>query len=172
MRFMVLVKADKDSEAGVLPDEKMLTDMGNFNDELMKAGMLLAGEGLHPTSKGKRVRFSGATRTVIDGPFPETKELVAGFWILQAEVDGRGGRLDQACADRRRIPRSRSARSSKRRTSVPSSRPSFARRRSANARSRSSCSRLPSTSRSGRCKGAFASPARTLSPVVDAPSIP
>ncbi len=85
MRFMVLVKADKDSEAGVLPDEKMLTDMGNFNDELVKAGMMLAGEGLHPTSKGKRVRFSGTKRTVIDGPFPETKELVAGFWILQAK---------------------------------------------------------------------------------------
>ena len=83
MRFMVLVKADKAIEAGVLPDEKMLTDMGNFNEELSKAGVMLAGEGLHPTSKGKRVRFSGTQRTVIDGPFPETKELVAGFWIWQ-----------------------------------------------------------------------------------------
>jgi hypothetical protein len=83
MRFMVLVKADKNIEAGGLPDEKMLTEMGNFNEELSKAGVMLAGEGLHPTSKGKRLRFSGNKRTVIDGPFPETKELVAGFWILQ-----------------------------------------------------------------------------------------
>jgi hypothetical protein len=85
MRFIVLVKADKDSEAGVLPDEKQLTDMGNFNDELSKSGMLLAAEGLHPSSKGKRIKFSGARRTVVDGPFAETKELVAGFWILQAK---------------------------------------------------------------------------------------
>ena len=85
MRFMVLVKADKNSEAGVLPNEKMLTDMGNYNEELSKAGVMLAGEGLHPTSKGKRLRFDGAKRTVIDGPFAETKELVAGFWILQLE---------------------------------------------------------------------------------------
>jgi hypothetical protein len=83
MRFMVLVKEDKNSEAGILPDEKMLTQMGNFNEELSKAGVMLAMEGLHPTSKGKRVRFSGAQRTVIDGPFPETKELIAGFWIWQ-----------------------------------------------------------------------------------------
>jgi hypothetical protein len=80
---MVLVKADKNSEAGVLPDEKLLTEMGNYNEELVKAGVMLEGEGLHPTSKGKRVRFSGTKRTVIDGPFPETKELVAGFWIWQ-----------------------------------------------------------------------------------------
>ena len=85
MRFMVLVKADKNSEAGVLPDEKMLTEMGNYNEELSKAGVMLAGEGLHPTSKGKRVRFSGTKRTVIDGPFPETKELIAGFWIWQLD---------------------------------------------------------------------------------------
>ena len=85
MRFMVLVKADKNSEAGVLPDEKLLTEMGNYNEELVKAGVMLEGEGLHPTSKGKRVRFSGTKRTVIDGPFPETKELVAGFWIWQLE---------------------------------------------------------------------------------------
>ena len=85
MRFMVLVKADKDSEAGVLPDEKLLTDMGKYNEELMKAGVLLAGEGLHPSSKGARVRFSGTKRTVIDGPFAETKELVAGFWLIEVK---------------------------------------------------------------------------------------
>ena len=81
MRFMVLVKASKESEAGVMPSEELLRDMGNFNEELVKAGIMLAGEGLHPSSKGARVRFSGDKRTVIDGPFAETKELVAGFWI-------------------------------------------------------------------------------------------
>ena len=85
MRVMVLVKANKDSEAGVLPDEKILTEMGRFNDDLIKAGVLLAGEGLHPSSKGARVRFSGAKRTVIDGPFTEAKELIAGFWIWQVK---------------------------------------------------------------------------------------
>jgi hypothetical protein len=80
---MVLVKANKESEAGVLPDEKILTEMGKYNDELVKAGVMLAGEGLHPSSKGVRVRFSGSTRTVIDGPFTETKELIAGFWLWQ-----------------------------------------------------------------------------------------
>ena len=85
MRFMVMVKATKDSEAGVLPDEKPLADMGKFNEELAKAGVLLAGEGLQPSSKAARVRFSGAKRTVIDGPFAETKELVAGFWLWQAK---------------------------------------------------------------------------------------
>ena len=85
MRFMVIVKANKDSEAGVLPDEKLLADMGNFNEQLAKAGLLLAAEGLHPSSKGARVRFSGAKRTVIDGPFAETKELVAGFWLWQVK---------------------------------------------------------------------------------------
>jgi len=83
MRFMVMVKATKDSEAGVLPDKKLLADMGKFNEELIKAGVMLAGEGLQPSSKGARVRFSGAKRTVIDGPFAETKELVAGFWLWQ-----------------------------------------------------------------------------------------
>jgi hypothetical protein len=83
MRFMVIVKADKDSEAGVLPDVKLLRDMGNFNEELLKAGVMLAADGLHPSSKGARVRFSGDKRTVIDGPFAETKELVAGFWIFK-----------------------------------------------------------------------------------------
>src|SRR5215203_4025462 len=83
MKFLVIVKANKDSEAGVMPSEKMLREMGNFNEELVKAGVMLAGEGLHPSSKGKRVRFSGTKRTVIDGPFAETKELVASFWIWQ-----------------------------------------------------------------------------------------
>jgi hypothetical protein len=85
MRFMVLVKATKESEAGVLPDEKLLTQMGKYNEELVKAGVMLAGEGLHPSSKGARVRFSGTKRTVIDGPFTETKELVAGFWLWQVK---------------------------------------------------------------------------------------
>lgn len=84
MRVMVLVKASKDSEAGVLPSTELLTQMGKFNEELVKAGVMLAGEGLHPSSKGARVRFSGAKRTVVDGPFAETKELIAGFWLWQA----------------------------------------------------------------------------------------
>jgi hypothetical protein len=83
MRVFVIVKATKDSEAGVMPDEKLLTAMARFNEELVKAGVMLAGEGLHPSSRGKRVEFSGNERTVIDGPFGETKELVAGFWIWQ-----------------------------------------------------------------------------------------
>ena len=85
MRFMLLVKANKNSEAGILPDQKMLTEMGNFNEELVKAGVMLAGEGLHPSSKGARVKFSGGKRTVIDGPFAETKELIAGFWLWQVK---------------------------------------------------------------------------------------
>jgi hypothetical protein len=85
MRVMVLIKANKDTEAGVLPDEKLLTAMGKFNEELVKAGVMLAGEGLHPSSKGARVRFSGKKRTVVDGPFAETKELVAGFWLWQVK---------------------------------------------------------------------------------------
>ena len=83
MRFMVIVKANKDSEAGVMPTEKMLTEMGKYNEELVKAGVMLAGEGLQPSSKGARVRFDGKTRTVTDGPFSETKELIAGFWLWQ-----------------------------------------------------------------------------------------
>jgi hypothetical protein len=83
MRVMVIVKASKESEEGKMPDQKLLTDMGKFNEELAKAGVLLAGEGLHPTSKGKRVNFSGTKRTVLDGPFAETKELIAGFWLWQ-----------------------------------------------------------------------------------------
>ena len=85
MRFMVIVKANKDSEAGVLPDKKMLTEMGKFNEELAKAGVMLAAEGLQASSKGARVRFSGGKRIVIDGPFTETKELVAGFWLWQVK---------------------------------------------------------------------------------------
>jgi hypothetical protein len=84
MRFIVFVKANKESEAGVMPTEKMLAEMGKYNEELVKAGVMQGGEGLHPSSKGKRVRYSGSTRTVIDGPFAETKELVAGFWLLKA----------------------------------------------------------------------------------------
>ena len=85
MRVMVLLKANKDSEAGVMPSQKLLEDMGKYNEELVNAGVMLAGEGLHPSSKGKRVRFSGAKRTVIDGPFAETKELIAGFWIWKVK---------------------------------------------------------------------------------------
>ena len=85
MRFMLLVKADKNSEAGILPDEKLLAAMGKYNEELVKAGVLLAAEGLHPTSKGARVKFSGGKRTVIDGPFTEAKELIAGFWLWQVK---------------------------------------------------------------------------------------
>src|SRR5438105_4293755 len=85
MRFMILVKADKNSEAGVMPSEKLLTDMGKFNEELVKAGVMLAGEGLHPSSKGARVKFSGDKRTVTDGPFTEAKELIAGFWLWRVK---------------------------------------------------------------------------------------
>src|SRR5213083_1724930 len=85
MRFMILVKADKNSEAGVLPSEKLLTEMGKFNEELVKAGVMLAGEGLQPSSKGARVKFSGDKRTVTDGPFTEAKELIAGFWLWQVK---------------------------------------------------------------------------------------
>ena len=83
MRVMVIVKANKDSEAGIMPNEKILADMGKFNEQLVKAGVMLAGDGLHPSSKGKRVRFSGGKQTVIDGPFAETKELIAGYWLWQ-----------------------------------------------------------------------------------------
>ncbi len=98
MRFLVIVKATKDSEAGKMPSERLITEMGKFNDELIKAGVMLAGEGLHPSSKGKRVRFSGKQRTVIDGPFAETKELIAGFWIFQAKS------MDEAIEWVRRAP--------------------------------------------------------------------
>ena len=85
MRFMVIVKATKESEAGIMPSEKLFTDMGKFNEELAKAGVMLAGDGLQPSSKGARVKFSGEKRTVIDGPFAETKELIAGFWLWQVK---------------------------------------------------------------------------------------
>ena len=85
MRFMILIKADSNSESGAMPDERLLTEMGKFNEELVQAGVMLAGEGLHPSSKGARVKFSGSTRTVIDGPFTETKELIAGFWLWQVK---------------------------------------------------------------------------------------
>ena len=89
MRFMIMVKATNDSEAGIMPDEKLLTEMGKFNEELVKAGIMLEGEGLHPSSKGARVEFSGSTRTVVDGPFPETKELIAGYWIWHVKSKAR-----------------------------------------------------------------------------------
>src|ERR1700694_2017927 len=85
MRVMVIVKADKNSEAGIMPSKQLLTEMGKFNEELVKAGVMLAGDGLHPTSRGKRVRFSGQQRTVIDGPFAESKELIAGYWLWQVK---------------------------------------------------------------------------------------
>ena len=85
MRFMVMIRATQDSEAGIMPDEKLLADMGRFNEELVKAGVMLAGEGLKPSSKGARVRFSGKSRTVMDGPFVETKELIAGYWLWRCK---------------------------------------------------------------------------------------
>jgi hypothetical protein len=85
MRFMIMIKANKDTEAGVMPSEELLTAMGKYNEELVKAGVMLAGEGLQPSSKGARVKFSGDKRTVIDGPFTETKELIAGFWLIQVK---------------------------------------------------------------------------------------
>lgn len=98
MRVMVIVKATKNSEAGVMPSEKLLADMGKFNEELVKAGVMLAGEGLHPSSKGKRVVFSGSKKTVVDGPFAETKELIAGFWLWQVKS------MDEALEWARRCP--------------------------------------------------------------------
>lgn len=98
MRVMVMVKASKNSEAGVMPTEKLLADMGKFNEDLVKAGIMLAGEGLHPSSKGKRVRFSGGSKTVIDGPFAETKELVAGYWLWQVKS------MDEALEWAKRCP--------------------------------------------------------------------
>jgi hypothetical protein len=85
MRFMLIVKANEDSEAGIMPSEELLTEMGKYNEELVKAGIMLAGEGLHPSSKGARVHFSGDKRTVVDGPFAEAKELVAGFWLIDVK---------------------------------------------------------------------------------------
>src|SRR5262245_5848128 len=98
MRFMVLVKANKESEGGAMPDEKRLAEMGRFNEQLVKAGVMLAGDGLHPSSKSKRVRFEGSKKTVIDGPFAETKELVSGYWIWQCKS------LDEAVEWLKRAP--------------------------------------------------------------------
>ena len=98
MRAMVIVKATKNSEAGVMPSEKLLADMGKFNEELVKAGVMLAGEGLHPSSRGKRVVFSGGKRIVVDGPFAETKELIAGYWLWQVK------NMDEALEWARRCP--------------------------------------------------------------------
>jgi hypothetical protein len=98
MKVMVIVKATKNSEAGVMPSEKLLTEMGAFNEELVKAGIMLAGDGLHPSVKGKRIRFAGGKRTVIDGPFAETKELIAGYWIWQVRS------MDEAVEWARRCP--------------------------------------------------------------------
>ena len=98
MRFMILIKASKDSEAGVLPSEQLFTEMGQFNEELVKAGVMLAGEGLQPSSKGARVKFAGGKRTVVDGPFAETKELIAGFWLWQVKS------MDEAIEWVKRIP--------------------------------------------------------------------
>jgi hypothetical protein len=98
MRVMVIIKANEDSEAGIMPSEQLLTDMGNYNEELVKAGVMLAGEGLHPSSKGKRVRFSAGKTTVIDGPFTEAKELIAGFWLWQVRS------IDEAVEWVKRMP--------------------------------------------------------------------
>ncbi len=98
MRVMVIIKASKNSEAGVMPTEKLLTEMGNFNEQLVKAGVMLAGDGLHPSSKGKRLLLSGGKKTVVDGPFAETKELVAGYWIWQVKS------MDEAVEWARRCP--------------------------------------------------------------------
>ena len=98
MKVMVIVKASPNSEAGVMPSEKLLSDMGKYNEELVKAGIMQAGEGLHPSSKGKRIKFSGTQRTVVDGPFAETKELIAGFWIWKVKS------IDEAVEWARRCP--------------------------------------------------------------------
>ncbi len=98
MKVMVIVKATRSSEAGVMPSEQLLADMGKYNEELVKAGIMLAGDGLHPSAKGKRIRFSGAKRSVIDGPFAETKELIAGYWIWQVRT------MDEAVEWARRCP--------------------------------------------------------------------
>jgi hypothetical protein len=98
MKVMVIVKADKDTEAGIMPTTELLTEMGNYNEELVKAGIMLAGEGLHPTSRGVRVKFRGKNRTVVDGPFTETKELIAGYWLWQVKS------MDEAIAWAKRCP--------------------------------------------------------------------
>ena len=124
MRVMVIVKASKESEAGVLPDTELLTKMGKYNEQLVKAGVMLAGDGLQPTSKGKRVKFSGDKRTVIDGPFTETKELIAGYWMWQVRSMEEAVEWLKRCPVlRRRRPKSRFVRCSRRRISGRTSRP-------------------------------------------------
>ena len=137
MRVMVLVKANAESEAGVMPTEELLTAMGNFNEELVKAGVMLGeGEGLHPSSKGKRVRFSGSKRTVIDGPFAETKELLAGFWLWQVKSMAEAIEWVKRCPNPHGRARDRDPSGLRgRATSATSSRPRRARRRSACRRS-------------------------------------
>jgi hypothetical protein len=152
MRVIVIVKASKESEAGQMPSEELLTEMGKFNVELANAGVMQAGDGLHPSSKGKRVRFSGANRTVIDGPFVETKELVAGFWIWQVKS------MDDA-VELKRAPfdggaESKSVPCSKRTTSARSSRPSCGHRKIVSGRkSDQRSSRLPPDDRTGKHSG-------------------
>jgi hypothetical protein len=141
MRFMIIVKASQDSEAGKLPSQELLAAMGQYNEELVKAGVLLSGEGLHPSSKGAHVRFSGDRRTVIDGPFTEIKELIAGYWLWQVQskeeaIEWASVAPTQCPAPR---PRSRSARSSRTRTLARSSRRSCASRKSACAPRPPSC---------------------------------
>ena len=131
MRVMVIVKANKDSEAGIMPSQEILAAMGKYNEELVKAGVMLAGEGLHPRSKGKRVKFSGGKHTVTDGPFTETKELIAGFWLWQVQVDGRGGGVAQAQSLRRRHRDRNSPGVRERRTSARNSLPNSGSRRNA-----------------------------------------
>jgi hypothetical protein len=119
MRFMIIVKANAESEAGVMPSQELLTAMGKYNEELVRAGVMLAGEGLHPSSKGARVRFSGSKRTVIDGPFAETKELIAGFWLFEVKSKEEAIEWVKRCPNpMRATPRSRFARCSRRTTSA------------------------------------------------------
>ena len=130
MRFMVIVPASKESEAGVLPDTKILAEMGKFNEELVKAGLMLAGEGLHPSSKGARIKFSGGQTTMTDGPFTESKELIAGFWLIQAKS------MEEAIAWMKRAPFGGGVeieirQGSRQRTLVPRSHPNSRSRRSA-----------------------------------------
>jgi len=132
MKFMVMVRADKNTEAGVMPSQKLLAEMGKFTRNWSKAGVMLAGEGLQASSKGARVRFNGSKRTVIDGPFAETKELIAGFWMLQVSRKKKRSSGSSAAPIRSRASaKSRSARCSRPRTSAPSSRRSCGRRKNA-----------------------------------------
>ncbi len=132
MRFMIIIKASQDSEAGVMPSQELLTAMGNYNEELVKAGIMLAGEGLHPSSKGARVKFSGGKHTVIDGPFIETKELIAGFWLWKVKSKKKPSNGSSAAPTRCRAPRPRSrfARCLKPKILVPSSHRNCASRKS------------------------------------------